>query len=1241
MSITFKFLISFIIILLPLFSFADSLFEEDSDFIPINPPSTRIVKGDLSILGNSVMCYKVHGRCQNDTPYRNYYPWGKKTNSEVYMRYIDIDDNPSTFNSSASTLNLPSGSEVLWAAIFWEGYLHDATTPFHIEDDDDVDTVLSQPIKIKPPNTSSYTSVTAQKIYRIDRSNDSGYDVAFTYAAFSDITDLVQSGGNGNYIVANIPCIEGRTWDDYDGLGNFGAWTITVIYKDPNGLLKNITVFAGYTSVTEDEVNIEVNGFYTPPTGPVHATLYNFVAEGDRYIYGDKFLLDSILLNEAGLNDKNNYFNSSISETISRMPSIMNNNGIDIHEIEVGQDGNTSHPQIIGNARHSAQITFDTDGDHYFPAMVAFSVELYVPKICYLETLYDKNGNELNETSIITVGDKLTTKITIRNDDYETAHDVYIIRTFESNTTEYEPNSTSIKDLGYQTSTHINDNSELPSDNLEVSITTSSISDEVNETNLTIGPFGLDDQENAFPSWSDAHYQTYQKEANISYSFKPKKSGALSNIYKTSYYYRIFGYTGTIEGAKLPKCMEFNNTIPIYEPNTEVINVVNENFTGNHISTDPNSSQNALYTQIINRPFNIKALFLKRPPSSNEPSIPLKRSFTLTSIALVSAYGEFNCSSAPSLDTMRNGEKLIYFGSNKSKSFDANITKITRGARFRAKYFKWMNLMANNSINCAHPKQYSHTFKGIPSCFTRQADTRLKVQKLKKIFGASNPCFHNQTGNPCRSSGVGSQPPYNKNDGTDCLHCLLDHSDRISYSCSMDAFAVRPDRFQVNFPNGTQIVAQKDTNITFKALDISGNPVPDYNETQNNTFEINISIADTTKSCQHASISLNPFVAFIDGYNSNNYRFSDVGEFNITIQEINGSEFAIIDANDTNDSQRLITPYETTIKIIPDHFEINASLQNMPGKTYAYISKDLNIAAVLDLNITAKGEQNGTMKNYTSSCYAKENNVTFIYQVSGIQPANALNNILFEENNTHISGISPIADHNFTIDFNNSIFTPSDLNGTAKLRLLVNFDRNISLPAKPFDLNFTAIGTKDSDDVNGSGKPNTLATYYYARLHAPVFKTRENNITTKLFFEVYDPDKADPAGIEGAMSEDDIDWYRNTTHDSTTYGQVFGLLHNGHDLLVGEDSELKATLGPLNSGVRLLTLKYKKSKYPYNARIDLNASSWLIYNRYNPNATTNPLEVIFEGKGNWKGIGTFKSQDEINQSQVPYNRIQW
>ncbi len=461
---------------------------------------------------------------------------------------------------------------------------------------------------------------------------------------------------------------------------------------------------------------------------------------------------------------------------------------------------------------------------------------------------------------------------------------------------------------------------------------------------------------------------------------------------------------------------------------------------------------------------------------------------------------------------------------------------------------------------------------------------------------------------------------------------------RVSNS---DAFAVRPDHFALVMPT-TRFIAKKEANISVYAQAGDNVAALDYNESQGQSFDVNISVIDPSKKCPHPIISIDP-INFANGKDTKKHKFIDVGRFKMIIHEINGSEYAHIDANDTPDSRRFITPTHTYITVIPDHFDISAQIQDRSPSNFTYISKDLSMGALLDLNITAKDAQNGVVENYMNSCFAKETNTSFVFGTLPITPTNRgipLHKILYKEISTNSYGEAPISDGNFTIEFNNSIFTP-DRNGSAHLKFLINFDRNLSLPAAPFTIQAPKLLTKDKDDTNGSGVAVGTLHFYYGRLHAPLFKTKENTITTKLFFEVYDPNKNDPAAIEGSMSEEDIDWYRNLEHNTTQYGQIFHLFHEGHDLLMGEDSHLKATLGPLHKGVRLLRLTYKKNKYPYAAKIDLDASRWLIFNKYNPNATTNPLEVIFEGKGNWKGIGTFKTQDEINQSKVPHTRIEW
>lgn len=43
----------------------------------------------------------------------------KLNNNDFTMTYVDVDTDPSTFNSSDSDLVLPAGSEVLFAGLYW------------------------------------------------------------------------------------------------------------------------------------------------------------------------------------------------------------------------------------------------------------------------------------------------------------------------------------------------------------------------------------------------------------------------------------------------------------------------------------------------------------------------------------------------------------------------------------------------------------------------------------------------------------------------------------------------------------------------------------------------------------------------------------------------------------------------------------------------------------------------------------------------------------------------------------------------------------------------------------------------------------------------------------------------------------------------------------------------------------------------------------------------------------------
>jgi hypothetical protein len=52
---------------------------------------------------------------------------GDINNNNQNMVYTDVDSDGATFNSSAATLNLPAGSTVLFAGLYWSGQASPAT----------------------------------------------------------------------------------------------------------------------------------------------------------------------------------------------------------------------------------------------------------------------------------------------------------------------------------------------------------------------------------------------------------------------------------------------------------------------------------------------------------------------------------------------------------------------------------------------------------------------------------------------------------------------------------------------------------------------------------------------------------------------------------------------------------------------------------------------------------------------------------------------------------------------------------------------------------------------------------------------------------------------------------------------------------------------------------------------------------------------------------------------------------
>jgi hypothetical protein len=351
-----------------------------------------------------------------------------KLNDESNMRYIDIDDDYSTFSSSSADLKLDNekNKKIIYAGLYWS-----ATYPFKegklskkqkFEVVDSARTSFDT-VKIKLPNQNSYTNVVGELIF--DGFNVPKFQTSAPYVMFADITTLVMNSSNpfGTYTIGNIKSTVGKISG-----GAAAGWSIFFIYEDSTMTEKFITFYDGFAGITKNSLDINFTGFQTMPQGNINAKIACAALEGDFNLKGDQLLFKSSNNNEFvqlsnGLREKSNVFNSSISIENSmfynRKPNSSNTLGYDSFIMSINNPNNS----IIGNNTKEATLQLKTYGDRFFMFFTAFCVEVVKPEKTNTEIIAvatttnnatPTTTNEINKIAI-TESKENSAKITERN----------------------------------------------------------------------------------------------------------------------------------------------------------------------------------------------------------------------------------------------------------------------------------------------------------------------------------------------------------------------------------------------------------------------------------------------------------------------------------------------------------------------------------------------------------------------------------------------------------------------------------------------------------------------------------------------------------------------------------------------------------------------------------------------------------------------------------------------------------
>lgn len=359
--------------------------------VPFQPRYNEYVKGDVTIIANNMISRDATAD----------YNGGDDNHDFSDNVYVDIDNDPSTFNSSSAFLDNPEPN--LPCLLIKRVYLYWAAAD--LEPDTSDPNSDNQPnwnfndIKLMLPGETNYTTLTADDIIFRGRDTHFGND---PYICVKDITSLVNGLASpfGSYQVANVETKIGGLWThDNRNAGTSGGWQMVFVYESPLLPARNISLFDGYAHVTLNTNNFDINftGFQTVPFGQVKADVVIGVLEGDRDLYQDRLQIIDAANNYVDLStplrDVDNFFNSRItvdgSEFLNRIPASTNTLGFDASVFPLDNLGNS----IIANNQTSATIRLTSDQETYGLYLLGLSVEVWEPDITPIYLTYNSMSN--------------------------------------------------------------------------------------------------------------------------------------------------------------------------------------------------------------------------------------------------------------------------------------------------------------------------------------------------------------------------------------------------------------------------------------------------------------------------------------------------------------------------------------------------------------------------------------------------------------------------------------------------------------------------------------------------------------------------------------------------------------------------------------------------------------------------------------------------------------------------------
>lgn len=245
-------------------------------------------------------------------------------NGDYDMFYVDLDDDPNTYNSSRARLALPTDSRVRYARLYWGGNLRvgEQKPP-----KDNGRVLIAEP-------GGEYKEVLADT--QVAHRDADGSDA---YQASADITPLVRRSGSGYWTVAQINVAKGHS-----EAGAWGGWTLVVAYEKDDEPLRELVFLDGFEALgpSRKAHSLTLTGLRIRPGATGRAGLVSY--DGDRAARGDSADVRAGGGKPLALTDRANPAGDLMNSTIAdfgttvtgRQPAHVNTLGYDSDLFDIG-----------------------------------------------------------------------------------------------------------------------------------------------------------------------------------------------------------------------------------------------------------------------------------------------------------------------------------------------------------------------------------------------------------------------------------------------------------------------------------------------------------------------------------------------------------------------------------------------------------------------------------------------------------------------------------------------------------------------------------------------------------------------------------------------------------------------------------------------------------------------------------------------------------------------------------------